>query len=76
MNEQEASRKLDFQQSVHYDQDVVDVFFDVEFDNERPCMSASAQVFYRGANITDLVDWDKIDNQINWKRVKEEYEDQ
>lgn len=75
MTEQEAQRYFDFHQTIHYDYDCVDVYFDVEFDNETPCMTEKSQVFYRGANITDLVDWDKVDKEINWKRVEEESRD-
>lgn len=75
MTEQEALRKLEFMQSVHYDSDVVEVYFDVTFYEDKPSMSDTAQVFYRGANITDLIDWDKIDGQINWKRAEEESKD-
>ena len=75
MNEQEASRHFDFMQTVSYDYDAVDVYFDVEFSNGSPCMTERSQVFFRGANITDLVDWDKIDKEINWKRVEEESRD-
>ncbi len=75
MTEQEAQRFFDFSQTILYDQDCVDVYFDVEFDNETPCMTEKSQVFYRGANITDLIDWDKVDKEINWKRVEEESRD-
>ncbi len=75
MNEQDASRHFDFMQTVSYDYDAVDVYFDVQFENGTPYMSDKSQVFFRGANITDLVDWDKIDKEINWKRVEEESRD-
>ena len=75
MTEQEAQKYFDFHQEIHYDYDCVDVYFDVEFDGETSCMTAKSQVFYRGANITDLVDWEKIDKEINWKRVEEESRD-
>jgi hypothetical protein len=75
MTEDEAIRKLEFMQSVHYDNDVVEVYFDATCYEDSPSMSEGAQVFYRGANITDLIDWDKIDKEINWKRVKEEAQD-
>lgn len=72
MTEQDAIRKFDFCQSVHYDEDVVEVYFDVSFEDKKPYPSNNSQVFYHGANITNLVDWDKIDKEINWKRVEEE----
>lgn len=75
MTEQDAFKKLDFQQSVHYDQDVIDVYFDVCWDDDYSYLSETSQAFYRGANITNLVDWEKVDKEINWKRVKEEAED-
>ena len=75
MTEQEAERKFDFWQSIHYEMDVVEVHFDIHWDETTPYMNEGAQVFYRGANITDLVDWDKIDQAINWKRVEEEARD-
>jgi hypothetical protein len=62
-------------QTVSYEYDAVEVYFDVIFDEDTPYMSEKSQVFFRGANITDLVDWDKIDKEINWKRVKEESND-
>ena len=75
MTEDEATRKLDFYQSIHYDQDVIDIYFDVHWDGEYSYVSDTSQAFYRGANITSLVDWEKVNEEINWKRVKEEAED-
>ena len=75
MTEQEAERKFDFWQSIHYEMDVVEVHFDIHWDETTPHMNEGAQVFYRGANITNLVDWEKIDKAINWKRVEEEARD-
>lgn len=75
MNEQEANRKLDFYQLIHYDNDVVDIYFDVHWDGDYSFLSESSQAFYKGANITDLIDWEKVHEKINWKRVKEEAED-
>ena len=75
MNEQDAFRKLDFMQSIHYDNDVIDIYFDVHWDGDYSYTSENSQAFYRGANITNLVDWEKIDENINWKRVKEEAQD-
>ena len=72
MTEQEAERKFDFWQSIHYEMDVVEVYFDIHWDETTPYMNEGAQVFYRGANITDLVDWEKIDKAINWKQVENE----
>lgn len=75
MNEETAMRKLNFLQTVRYENDVVEVYFDATLYDGRPEMSDNAQVFYRGANITELVDWYKIDKEINWKRVEEEAND-
>ena len=75
MNEQEAGRKLDFHQEIHYDWDVIDIYFDVYWDDDYSYASDGSQAFYKGANITGLVDWEKINQEINWKRVKEESED-
>jgi hypothetical protein len=72
MTEQEAQRFFDFWQTIHYDHDCVDVYFDVESDNDSISMTEKSQVFYRGANITNLIDWDKVDREIDWKKVKEE----
>ena len=75
MTEQDAARKLDFYQSIHYDQDVIDIYFDVHWDGEYSYASDTSQAFYKNANITNLVDWEKVNENINWKRVKEEAED-
>ena len=75
MNEQEASRKLDFYQEIHYDWDVIDIYFDVHWDDDYSYVSDTSQAFYRGANITTLVDWEKVNEKINWKKVKEEAQD-
>ena len=75
MTEQDAERKLDFYQSIHYDQDVIDIYFDVDsWEGDLFCREGS-QAFYRGANITSLVDWEKVNEEINWKLVKEEAQD-
>ena len=76
MNEQQAQRHFDFCQTILYDQDCIDVYFDVEFHNESPYTTDKSQAFYKGANITDLLDWDKINQKINWKRVEEESRDE
>ena len=75
MTEQEARRKLDFHQEIHYDWDVIDIYFDVHFDGAYHHTSDTSQAFYKGANITELVNWEKINEEINWIRVKEESED-
>ena len=75
MNEQEAARKLDFHQEIHYDWDVIDIYFDVHWDGEYSHASETSQAFYKGANITGMVNWEKINKEINWKRVKEEAQD-
>ena len=76
MTEQEAFKKLDFMQSVRYDNDVIEVYFDVEtVDFSEMQIRDGAQAFYRGANITNLVNWEEIDEEINWKRVLEEMND-
>jgi hypothetical protein len=72
MTEQDAQKFFEFCQTVSYEYDAVDVYFDVEFDCETPCLTEKSQVFYRGANITSLVDWEKIEQQIDWKKVKED----
>lgn len=77
MTEQDAKRKLDFSQSINYDQDVIDIYFDVHWDDDYEYSYASdtSQAFYKGANITNLINWEKVNEEINWKRVKEEAED-
>ena len=76
MTEQEAFKKLDFMQSVRYDNDVIEVYFDAETIGHREFqIREGAQAFYRGANITNLVNWEEIDEEINWKRVLEEMND-
>lgn len=72
MTEDKAKRTFYLNYSVLYDNDVVDVYFDLIFVDEVPCMSDGWQVFYKGANITDLVDYDKIDDKINWKQAIED----
>lgn len=79
MTEQDALKKLDFMQSVRYENDVIEVYFDVEtvgdFRGSEMQVREGAQAFYRGANITNLVNWEEIDQEINWKRVREEMND-
>lgn len=76
MTEQEAFRKLDLHQEIHYDFDVIDIYFDVHWDDDYPYVSDSSQAFYKGANITKLVDWEKVNKVIDWKKAKQDANEQ
>ena len=79
LTESQAFTKLDYSQRVPYDEDSIDVYFDVEVESDFRGVSVmlreGAQAFYNGHNVTDLVNWEKVDKAINWKRVEEEARD-
>jgi hypothetical protein len=59
-------------QRIAYDNDLIDVYFDVTMDGDTPYMSDDAQAYYKGANITEMVNWAKVDGAADWERIERE----